>query len=100
MPNSKTLRLAFAIISSSCSRPIAVKIGLKWPELAVGAVLCATAQIEQEADSVLLGWLWVDSTTAVHNIKDRQSHTNHRELDRIMFLHWARFSLPYNGCIA
>jgi hypothetical protein len=31
----------------------------------------------------LLGWLWVDSTTAVHNIMDRQSHANHRELDRI-----------------
>jgi hypothetical protein len=46
-------------------------------------VLCATTQIEQEADSVLFGWLWVDSTTAVHNIKDRQSHANHREVNRI-----------------
>jgi hypothetical protein len=31
----------------------------------------------------LFGWVWVDSTTAVHNIKDRQSHVNHREVSRI-----------------
>jgi len=46
-------------------------------------VLWATTQIEQEALSVLLGWLWVDSATAVHNIRDRQSQVNHREVSRI-----------------
>jgi hypothetical protein len=39
--------------------------------------------MEQEADSVWLGWLWVDSTTAVHSIRDRQSHVNHRQVNRM-----------------
>ena len=40
--------------------------------------LCAATQIEQEAASVWFGWLWVHSAAAVHNIRDRQSHANHR----------------------
>jgi len=83
MPKSITLNRACAITSSSCSRPIAVNTGLAWLELAVGVVLWATTQIEQEALSVLFGWLWVDSATAVHNIRDRQSHVSHREVNRI-----------------
>jgi putative AlgH/UPF0301 family transcriptional regulator len=83
MPKSKTLSRAFAITSSSCSRPIASKTGRARWQLAVGAVLWAATQMEQEADSVWLGWLWVDSTTAVHNIKDRQSHVNHRPVNRM-----------------
>jgi hypothetical protein len=35
---------------------MAANIGLDWWELVVGALLCATTQIEQEVDSVLLGW--------------------------------------------
>jgi hypothetical protein len=46
-------------------------------------VLCATTQMEQDADSDLFGWVWVDSTTAAHNIRDRQSHVSHREVNRI-----------------
>jgi len=83
MPNSKKLIRAFATTSSSCSRPIAANTGLAWCDAATGTVLCATTQIEQEADSVLFGWLWVDSATAVHNIRDRQSHVNHRRVNRI-----------------
>ena len=83
MPKSETLSRAFAVTSSSCSSPIAAKIGREWCEFAVGALLCAATQMEQEADSVLFGWLWVDSATAVHNIKDRQSHTIHRKENRM-----------------
>ena len=83
MPVSKRTSWAFATISSSCSRPIVARIGMTWLELAVGLALCATRQIEHEADSVRLGWLWVDSSTAVHNIKDRQSHVSHRPVNRI-----------------
>jgi hypothetical protein len=40
-------------------------------------------QMEQDADSVWFGWLWVDSTTAVQNINDRQSQGNHRNKYRM-----------------
>jgi putative AlgH/UPF0301 family transcriptional regulator len=83
MPKSKTLSQAFAITSSSCSSPIAANTGRAWLQLAVGVVVWATTQIEQEFDSVWLGWLWVDSATAVHNIRDRQSHANHRKVNRM-----------------
>jgi hypothetical protein len=83
MPKSTTLSRAFAITSNSWSRPIAAKTGLESLEMAVGAVLCATMQMEQDEPSVLLGWLWVDSATAVHNIRDRQSHVNHRPVNRM-----------------
>jgi len=83
MPNSKTLSRAFAITSSSCSSPTAANTGRACVQLAVGVVVWATTQIEQDAASVLLGWLWVDSATAVHNIRDRQSHANHRKVNRM-----------------
>jgi hypothetical protein len=31
----------------------------------------------------LFGWLWVDSASAVHNIKDRQTHASHRPVNRM-----------------
>jgi len=58
-------------------------MGRSWLELAVGVVLWATTQMEQEAFWVLFGWLWADSATAAQNIKDRQSHVSHREINRI-----------------
>jgi hypothetical protein len=72
--------------SSSCSRPIAENIGAAWLELTDGLALCATTQIEQEADSVRVRWLWVDSAATVHNIKDRQSHVDHLTHKRITYL--------------
>jgi hypothetical protein len=86
MPVSKRTSWAFATISSSCSRPIVARIGMTWLELAVGLALCATRQIEHEADSVRLGWLWVDSAPTVHNIRDRHSHADHRTHMRIPYL--------------
>lgn len=83
MPTSKTLSRALAESSSSCSSPIVANTGLARCALADGVVPWAIAQIEQEADSVLFAWLWADSATAVHNIKDRQIHANHRKLRRI-----------------
>jgi hypothetical protein len=52
-------------------------------ELTVGLALCAATQIEQEADSVCVGWLWVDSTAAAHNIRDRHSHADRLTHNRI-----------------
>jgi len=57
MPNSKTLSRAFAITSSSCSSPTAANTGRAWLQPAVGVVVWAATQIEQELDSVWLGWL-------------------------------------------
>jgi hypothetical protein len=78
MPISATSSRALASTDFSCRRPTVVKIGVVWPVLAVGLVLCAATQIEQAADSVWLGWLWVDSTAAVHSIRDRQNQTDQR----------------------
>src|SRR3984957_17104411 len=83
MPNSKILVGAFARTSSSCSRPTVSNIGLALCEPNTGAVLCAATHMEQEIASVLFGWLWVDSATAVHNIKDRHTHVNHRRVKRM-----------------
>ena len=55
MPRSEKSNRAFATTSSSRNKLIAVNIGAAWPELAVGRVLCATTQIEQDADSVRVG---------------------------------------------
>jgi len=55
-----------------------------WLELTLGLVACATWQTEQEELSVGLGWLWVDSTAAVQNIKDRHSQADHRNQSRIL----------------
>jgi hypothetical protein len=60
------------------------KTGRTWVELTVGVVLCAATQIEQAAASVWLGWLWIDSTAAVHNIRDRQSHADQRITARML----------------
>jgi len=56
MPRSDEWTRDCAITSFSCSRPIAVKNGLAPLELAVGAEVWATTQMEQEAGSILLAW--------------------------------------------
>jgi hypothetical protein len=83
MPRSETLSRAFVMTSSSWSSPTAEKMGRAELETAAGLALCATTQMEHELDSVWFGWLWVDSATAVHNIRDTQSHVNHRTENRI-----------------
>ena len=55
MPRFEKSNRAFAITSSSRSKPIAANTGAAWLELTVGLALCATTQIEQEADSVWFG---------------------------------------------
>jgi len=97
MPRFEASNSALAIMSSSCSRPTAAKTGAAWPELAAGLALCAATQIEQEADSVRVAWLWVDSAAAVQNIRDRQSHADHRNHRRINFPFRIRLSLAYKG---
>ena len=77
MPACERSTCASAATSSVRSRLIAEKNGAAWPEVMLGLALCASTQIEQEADSVRLGWVWTDSTAAVHNIKDRQSQVDH-----------------------
>jgi hypothetical protein len=85
LPSSEKSNRAFALTSSSRSRPIAVNTGAVWLELTAGLALCAATQIEQEADSVRVGWLWVDSAATVHNIKDRPSQADHRTHKRINY---------------
>ncbi len=55
MPRSEKSNRVFATASSSRSKPIASNIGADGLELTVGLALCATTQIEQEADSVRVG---------------------------------------------
>ncbi|HEY4765312.1 MAG TPA: hypothetical protein VIH75_16675 [Candidatus Sulfotelmatobacter sp.] len=55
MPCSEKSNRVFAITSSSGSKPIAAKTGAAWLELRLGLALCATTQIEQEADALWLG---------------------------------------------
>jgi hypothetical protein len=55
MPRSEKSNRVFAITSSSCSKPIAAKTGPAGLELTLGLALCATTQIEQEADALGLG---------------------------------------------
>jgi hypothetical protein len=85
MPRFEESNWALAIMFSFCSRPTAANTGAVWLELEAGLALCAATQIEQEADSVRVAWLWVDSAAAVQNIMDRQSHADHRNQSRINF---------------
>ena len=55
MPCSEKSNRVLAITSSSRSKPIAAKTGPAWLELRLGLALCATTQIEQEADALWLG---------------------------------------------
>jgi len=55
MSRSEKSNRVFATTSSSQSRPIAANTGAAWLELTLGLALCATTQIEQEADSVRVG---------------------------------------------
>jgi hypothetical protein len=79
MPRSRTRSPGVSATSTSCKNSTAAKIGRALSQFAVGAVLCATMQIEQDAVSVLFGWLCVDSATAAHNISVRQSPVSHRK---------------------
>jgi hypothetical protein len=83
MPASEKSTQAFATTSSSCSRPTVANRGAVGLERRVGLELCATAQIEQPADSARVGWLWVDSAAAIPNIRDRHSQADHRTHKRI-----------------
>jgi len=97
MPRSEKSNRAFATTSSSCSRPTSANTGVAWPERAAGLALCAATQIKQDAESVRFGWLWVDSAATVHNIRDRQSHADHRIQTRIGFPLWDWMLRAYNG---
>lgn len=55
MPRSETSNRVFATTSSSRSKPMAANTGAVRLELTVGLALCATTQIEQEADSLAVG---------------------------------------------
>jgi hypothetical protein len=83
MPRARTPLQAFAMISSSCSKPTEAKIGRAWLEVAAGLAACATAQMEQDAVPFWLGWLWVDSAAAAHNSRDKQNNANDRVQNRI-----------------
>ena len=78
MPSTTASSRGVARIFSSCSWPTVANTGRAWWELTAGRVVCAATQIEQEAGSVCPGWLWRDSTAAVHNTRDRQSHADQR----------------------
>ena len=55
MPRSEKSKRAFARTSSSRKKPIAENTGTVWLELTVGLAMCATTQIEHDADSVAVG---------------------------------------------
>ena len=55
MPRSEKSKWVFALTSSSRSKPIAANTGTVGLEPKVGLALCATTQIEQEADSLAVG---------------------------------------------
>jgi hypothetical protein len=97
MPRFEASNWALAMTSSSSNRPMAANTGAVWPELTVGLALCAATHMRHEVDSVCLGWLWVDSAAAVHNIRDRQSHVDHRNQRRINFPLRIRLYLAYKG---
>ena len=83
MPRSKAGSQARAMTSSSCSRPTAANMGAAWVQLGAGVELWATMQIVQELLSDCRAWLWVDSASAVQNIRDRHNHVNHLAVERI-----------------
>jgi len=83
MTSSKESIRDFAMTSSSCSSPMAAKTGSLASDVVAGAVLWAATQIEQEAASIWLGWLWRDSAATVHSIKDRHSHADQLRTVRI-----------------
>jgi hypothetical protein len=88
MPRCEKLFSALARTSFSCSIPTVAKTGRACTELTVGLALCAATQIEHEADSLCVGWLWVDSAATVHNIRDSDNQADHRTHKRIRFPVW------------
>jgi hypothetical protein len=85
MPKSEKPSQGFGTAFCSESNPTVAKIGVVLGEIGAGLAVCATTQIVQEAASVRFGWLCVDSTAAVHSIRDRQTHAEHRISNRIGF---------------
>jgi hypothetical protein len=86
------------MIDSSWNKPMATKTGAFCAMLMAGVAVCATTQMVQVAASVGLGWVWVDSTAAVQNIRDRQSHADKRTQDRMSFPALGfRLDSAYNG---
>jgi hypothetical protein len=85
MPRFEASNSALARTSSSRNTPTVAKTGRTWLELAVGLELCAATQMEQDEACARLGWLWVDSAAAVHNVRDRQSQADHLNQSRINF---------------
>lgn len=83
MPVSEKSSRVWATTSSSCSTPTAANSVAPCPVLPAGLALCAMRQIEQEAESVRLAWLWIGSAATVHNIRDRQSQADHFTHNRI-----------------
>jgi len=83
MTSSKPVTQTSATISSSCSTPIAEKIGAAWAT-PTGVALCASMHMEQDADWSWFGWLCNGSAAAVHNISDRQTHAAQRITERIV----------------
>jgi len=77
MPRSEKPNRAFAVTSTSGSKPMVAKMGAAGPDPTVGLALWAAMQIEQEEDSVRVGWRWVDSTAAANNISETQNHADH-----------------------
>ena len=55
MPRSENSKRALARTSSSRKRPIAANTGVALLETKAGLALCASTQIEHEADSVAVG---------------------------------------------
>jgi hypothetical protein len=85
MPKSAKPSQGFGTAFCSESNPTAAKTGVILGEIGAGLAVCATTQIEQDAASVRFGWLCVDSAAAVHSIRDRQTHAEHRISNRIGF---------------
>jgi hypothetical protein len=83
MPKLTASSRGIAMTASSCSTSTVEKNGRLWVELAAGLALRAARQIEQGASAFWLGWVCVDSTAAVQNIRDRQTHADHRITARI-----------------
>lgn len=85
MPRSEKSMRAWAVIDFSLNRPMVMKTGALRAMLNAGLALWATTQMLQVAASFWLGCVWVNSTAAVHNIRDRQSHAEQRTQNRIQF---------------
>lgn len=85
MPRSDAAMRGAVTTDSSWNTPTATNTGASCAMLVAGLALWATTQMLQVAASVALGCVWVDSTAAVHNIKDKQNHADQRTHKRMNF---------------